>query len=894
MNNKFLIIDGYALIFRAFFAYPEHLTAPDGSPINALLGFYTLLLQAIDKMKPDYFCICLDHKDKSFRHDIYPDYKAKRESPPEILIAQLQRLRDVLKESELTFIEKSGFEADDLIGCLTNQDWAKSMDIHILTGDMDLLQLVNEHVRVLMPQRGAVPMKVMDKGAVQEKYQISPDQVIDYKALRGDSSDNIPGVRGIGEKTAVKLLDQFKSLDALYKAVDQAGSASIQKKLNEGKASAYLSKDLATIRCDINLGLTQNDCIYQPNWKAMLALFKDLSFRTLYAKYRHLDELVLSKPKGEYRLIENEADLKKLLPDLKQGFAIDLETDALSTLDANILGVALSVKAHQSFYIALPKPILDLFSVQLAPADSSFLNLLKPLLEDEKVPKITHHGKYEYQVLQRYGITLRGMDFDTLLAAYLLYPGQSLGLKDLVSEHLGVEMTRFEDLVSKGGSLLDVDVKDVAAYAGADADFTLQLQQRFEPLLKEKGLWPLFKDIEMPTQILLAKMERAGVCIDRTYLKKIEMIFDDKLQKIKEKIYAEAQKPFNLNSPQQLASFLYDELGLPVLKKTKTGRSTDASVLEKLKDAHACIADLLIYRSLEKLQGTYVKSLPALLHPSDQRLHTSFNQTVVITGRLSSSSPNLQNIPIRSEEGQKIRRAFIPSRSENKILSLDYSQIELRILAQLSQDQVMIKAFRNGQDIHQETAAMVFGCDVKEVTKEQRYQAKAVNFGIIYGVSAFSLSQQLGISNGQAKQIIEDYYQQFPTIKSFMDETIAKARIDGFVRTAYGRYRPLPDIKATQVQRRNFAERTAVNTRIQGTAADVMKLAMISVDDLLAKECFKSTLIIQVHDELVLDVDSTEILVLPEKVKACMQNVVDYDVPLDVDAVLGDNWQEIS
>ena len=894
MRQKFLIIDGYALMFRAFFAYPEHLTAPDGSPINALLGFYTMLLQAIDKMKPDYFCICLDHKDKSFRHALFSEYKAKRESPPEILIAQLQRLRDLLKNSGLTYVEQSGFEADDLIGTLVHQTWAKTLDCYILTGDMDLLQLVNDSVRVLMPQRGAAPMKVMDEAAVKEKYDILPSQVIDYKALRGDSSDNIPGVRGIGEKSAVKLLSQFKTLDTLYDHLEEAGTVSLQKKLSDGKESAYLSKNLATIRCDVDLALDEVACVYKPDWKGLLALFKELSFRTLYAKYRHFDTPTLSKPQGHYVLIDNEADLKALLPDLKQGFAIDLETDALSTLDANILGIALAVKAKEAYYVSLPKPELDLFSLQAKPARSQLLMLLKPLLEDASIPKITHHGKYEYQVLKRYNITLQGMAFDTLLAAYLLYPGQALGLKELVSEHLGVEMTRFDDLVAKGGSLGDVAINDVVAYAGADADFTLQLKQRFEPLLKEKGLWSLFQDIEMPTQVLLAKMEREGVCIDQEYLKEIELQFDKKLEKIKEKIYAEAERPFNLNSPQQLAAFLYDELGLPVLKKTKTGRSTDASVLEKLKEAHSCIADLLIYRSLEKLQGTYVKALPALLHPSDQRLHTSFNQSVVITGRLSSSSPNLQNIPIRSEEGQKIRRAFIPSRPENKILSLDYSQIELRILAHLSQDQVMIKAFQNGQDIHQETAAMVFGCAVDAVSKEQRYQAKAVNFGIIYGVSAFSLSQQLGISNKDAKQIIEDYYQQFPTIKQFMDETIAQAREDGFVRTDFGRYRPLPDIKASQVQRRNFAERTAVNTRIQGTAADVMKLAMIRVDDLLSEGGFKSALIIQVHDELVLDVDAAEIEVLPDKIKTCMQEVVDYDVPLDVDAVLGDNWQEIS
>ena len=895
--KKFLIIDGYAMIFRAFFAYPEHLTAPDGSPINALLGFYTLLLQAIDKIQPDYFCICLDHKDKSFRHDLFSDYKAKRESPPETLIVQLQRLRVLLKRSGLCFIEQSGYEADDLIGTLVNQEWVSGFDISILTGDMDLLQLVNDHVSVLMPQRGSAPMKVMTPTAVQEKYGILPNQVIDYKALKGDTSDNIPGVKGVGDKTALTLLNKFKTLDVLYDSVSDAGSASVQKKLIEGKHSAYLSKRLATICCDITIDLKQADCVYQPDWSEMLAMFKELAFQGLYRKYSEQAPQQQNKAQGDYHLIKDEKELKALLPKLKKGFAVDLETDALSTLDAHILGVAISYQPHEAFYVMLPKPVCDLFSQQQAPVCDGLLALLKPLLEDANIPKIAHHGKYEYQVLKRYGITLEGLDFDTLLAGYLLFPGQALGLKDLVSTHLNVEMTTYEALVGKGKqamALVDVPDDQVRDYACADADYTLQLKQFLEPLLEQKGLTNLFYDIEMPTQMVLANMELEGVCIDKLYLNTLEKQLDEKLQHLKQFIFTFTTLPFNLNSPQQLANFLYDELGLPVLKKTKTGRSTDASVLEKLYHQHECVPALLQYRSLEKLQGTYVKALPSLLHPSDGRIHTSFNQTVVITGRLSSSSPNLQNIPIRSEDGQKIRRAFIPSKPDHKILSLDYSQIELRVLAELSQDKHMITAFKEGVDIHQQTAALVFNCSLQDVNKEQRYQAKAVNFGIIYGVSAFSLSQQLGISNAEAKQIIDNYYAQFPTIKKFMDDTIVQAREDGFVKTAFGRYRYLPEIKASQVQRRNFAERTAVNTRIQGTAADIMKLAMISVDTLLKQKNYKSKLIIQVHDELVLDVISDECDQLPEDIKQCMQTVVDYEVPLEVDAVLGDNWQEIS
>lgn len=916
-RSKILVVDGFSVAYRAFYALPPTMTLKDGTPINAVLGFGNLLFNAIDQFNPDHVVICFDRREPTFRHQLFADYKAHRPPPPEDFVVQVPILKSFISELGIRILEKAGFEADDLMGTLSRMGDEVHMDTLLMTGDKDALQLVSDYTSVVMNQKGE--LVIYDPKEVISRFDLTPPQIIDLKSLQGDASDNIPGVPGIGQKTATKLLLSYSTLEGIYDNLKHIDSKSVQTKLSENKELAFLSQKLATIDRAVPIDVPLSEMAFIPNWTNILGCFERFEFRRLAERYqdRSADFKATKShpvPKGSYTLIQKKSELKSILATLKSGFAIDLETTSKHAIDAQIVGIALCSEAGVAVYVALNQYLdkntassrqsIPLFSGREVAGRSSddfkmnpILTLLKPILEDPKIPKFTQNGKYEWTVLHNYGITLRNIAFDTMLAAFLIDPISPVGLKSLAYRHLGIQMTTYEEVTGKGKDQVSFDQVDPAVavdYAAADADITFQLVQIFKPLIHQKQLNKLMDEIELPTQTVLAKMESEGVCLDTAYLTQLSQTFDRKRNDLKDKIYNLSGTTFNINSTKQLAEILFDKMGLPVVKKTKTGRSTDSSVLEKLKDKSDIAQVLLDYRTIEKLQNTYVNALPNMVNPRTHRIHTSFNQTIAITGRLSSTAPNLQNIPIRTREGLKIRRSFVPSKKECWLFSADYSQVELRLMAHLSKDPNMIASFKNGDDIHTATAAIIENIPVDQVTKELRYKAKAVNFGIIYGISAFGLSENINISRSEAKQIIDDYFAKFPKIKTFISETISQSKKDKWVRTEFGRIRPLPEIDSQNPMRRQFAERTAVNTRLQGTAADLMKIAMIQIDDQISQKKLKSRMIIQVHDELVFDVEASEKDVMLNLVKSTMEAVVSYRVPLVVDTQFGHNWQDVS
>ncbi len=914
-QKKLLLIDAMSLAFRAYYSMPESMTAPDGSSIGAVYGFVSMIMQALDKVHPSHVAVCFDMKGPTFRHHLYDDYKGHRPAPPESFIAQIPLFRSILDAMGIKRVEQAGFEADDIIGTLSEIADQVQMKSIIVTGDSDSLQLVSDHTSVMITRKGISDIVMHTPESVQEYYGITSHQLIDFKALKGDTSDNIPGVKGIGEKTAITLIKTYHTLEGIYQNIDQVTPNGLRQKLIDGKAMAELSKILVTIKLDVPIEPKLEDFEFKPNWQDILNTFKKYAFNSLIRKYQNYLQVQQNATNGvlgdsPYHGITSLNELSEILSKLTSRFAIDLETTSLSIMDAQIVGVALSWKHAQGVYIPLNDYVIpqdtqqSLFdtSVIKDPLYSTrfrlnpYLEQLKPFLENANIPKTTHNGKYEWAVLANYGIQFAGIQFDTMIAAYLLFPGERLGLKELTSQLLGCEMTTYEQVAGTGKSQLrfdQVSIDHAIQYAAADADMTWRLTQLLAPMLKEKGLESLFNDIELPTMLVLGKMERAGVKLNIPYLKQLETEFAQKQIILESQIYQEAGSRFNINSTQQLGDILYDKLNLPVLKKTKTGRSTDASVLEKLIAHHPIAKLMLDYRTLEKLQNTYIKALPQLVNPITNKIHAHFNQTIAATGRLSSTTPNLQNIPIRTEEGSKIRHAFIPSMPNGQLLSADYSQIELRILAHLSQDPNMLMAFKKGEDIHQATASLIFEVPLDQVNKEQRYQAKTVNFGIIYGQSAFGLSETLGIGRKEAAEIIAAYYLRFPDIKAFMDKTIQFARDKGFVMTEFGRKRPVPDIHSKNPGLRQFSERMAVNTRMQGTAADLIKIAMINIQTDIEKKALKSRMIIQVHDELVFDVSHGEEDTLKNIVVTRMESATQFSIPLKVDATFGDNWQSL-
>lgn len=891
------LIDGYALIYRSYFAFARNpLRTSSGEETGATFGMANFLVKLLDERQPDYLGVILDSREPTFRHQQFPDYKATREKMPDELKAQLPRIQQLFKAFRVPVLEIPREEADDVIGTLARRGAEGGLDVFIVSGDKDFYQLIDDHVKLLNPGRGgvaAVGEEVVDVTNAADKFGVGPDQVTDILGLMGDSSDNIPGVPGVGIKTARKLVTEWGSVEELYANLDQAGTPKLRQRLTEHRDAALMSKDLVTIRTDVEVELDLNALrLEEPDTIRAGELFAELEFQPLLQRFGGRDSQVLAE--ARYRVVETGAALDELAAELSatERWTVDVETTSLDPLTAEIVGLAFGVAPGQARYV----PVGDTRerSVSLAQVVST----LGPLLEDPEQAKIGHNVKYDMLVLDNHGISLDGVRADTKLAAYLLDPARrSYSLDVLALELLGHKTTTYEEVTKPAGDkealpLIDVDVEAVANYACEDADVTLRLAERLLPELEDKGLMELFVTVELPLIRVLADIERHGVALDRDFFVAMSERMSAELETIERECYILAGEEFNLNSPRQLSSILFEKLELPVIKRTKTGYSTDAEVLETLATEHDLPRRLIEYRELAKLKSTYVDALPAATHPVTGRLHTNWNQTVTSSGRLSSSDPNLQNIPVRTPLGREIRRGFVPSEDGWVLFVSDYSQIELRILAHLSQDENLLAAFRSGRDIHRETSALVFGLDPADVDSDLRNRAKEVNFGVVYGMGPFGLARRLGIPRDEAKAFIDGYFARFPGVKRFQEDTIARAREQGFVTTLFGRRRYLPEIGSKNFNIRSFAERVAINSPIQGTAADVLKVAMIRIHERLNSEPLRARMLLTVHDELVFEVERDASDALEALVREEMEGAIDLDVPVVVETGIGSTWYD--
>ena len=880
-SKKLFLIDGNSFCYRAFYAI-RALTNSKGQPTNAIYGFVTMLNKIVKENKPDMLAVAFDMKGPTFRHKKYEDYKIQRKPMPDDLVGQMPHIKKMVSAYNIPVFELEGYEADDVLATIAKKAEAKGIDTFIVTGDKDALQIVDSHIKVYSTHKEGL---VYDADKVKEEYGVEPQRMIDIMSLMGDAIDNIPGVKGIGEKTAVELITQFGSLDELYKNIDKVKGDARKKMLTENKDMAYLSRELAVLDENVPIRLDFNELeIKEPDQARLFEMFKEFEFKSLLKDVTPRGTL-----KSVYKLIEDDKTFDKLVKDLGalKEFAFDFETTSEDPMLADPVGVSFSWKIGEASYV----PMNRHFTVK------GVLEALKPIFENGKIKKIGQNIKYEYIILANQGIELKGISFDTMVASYVLNPSKlNHNLEDISLEYLSHRMTTpIEELLGKGKNAITmdkVDVEKVSAYCCEDSDVTLRIKEKLEKDIEDKGLDKLFYDVEIPLIEVLAVMEINGVAIDKKYLAGLSKEMDGKLEKLTKEIYGVAGEEFNINSPKQLSKILFEKLKLPVVKRTKTGISTNEEVLVKLAAEHKLPKMLLEYRELAKLKSTYVDSLPELINPKTGRVHTSFNQTVTATGRLSSSGPNLQNIPIRTDEGRKIRKAFIPSEG-NVLLSADYSQIELRILAHLSGDKQLAKAFKAGLDIHAFTASLVFGVDEKDVTSEMRGMAKTVNFGIVYGMSPYGLSQSLGIGVDKAKEFIDSYFERYPDVKQYLDGLIAEAREKGFVATILGRRRYIPEINNQNMQIRQFAERTATNAPIQGSAADVIKVAMIAINEKLAAKTMKTRMTLQVHDELLFDVPAKELADARKIVKEGMEDIIKLKVPVEAHIEVGKNWLEM-
>jgi DNA polymerase-1 len=893
-----VLFDGNALIHRAYHALPPLTVRKTGEMVSAVYGFALMLLKVINELKPTHYAIAFDMKAPTFRHKMFDQYKANRPPAPDELISQLGRVRELVSAFNIPIFELEGYEADDILGALSSQASERGMDTVIVTGDADTMQLVSPRVKVLYPKPGRSFSDTMlyDEAAVMQKYHLKPGQVADFKALVGDPSDNIPGVRGVGEKTAVKLLQQFGSVEKIYEHIDEVSPQKLQTILRENEAIARQCKELATIVTRMPVTLDPDQCkAGQYDRNRVTELFRELEFASLLSKLPQTEEtaaqLDAKPPQGDYRIVNTAPALDKLIKRLSEikSFALDLETTGLDPMSVQLVGISFSPAEGEAYYI--PVGHVGLGQPEQLPLEQ-VLARLKPILENNNLAKFTHNGKYDATVLAEYGIEVKNLSFDSMLAAYLLGE-KSLGLKTLAFSKLAVEMTPIADLIGSGAKEIPmsrVEIARAADYACADADMTGRLKALLEPELHKQGLWQLFADVELPLMPVLVRMERNGVALDVELLQQMSQRLGKELLRLEAEIYNSVGHQFNINSPQQLSTVLFEELKLAPQRKTKV--STGAAVLEELRGVHPVIEFILDYRQLSKLKSTYIDALPSLVNPKTGRVHTSFNQTRTATGRLSSSEPNLQNIPVRGELAKEIRTAFIaPPGSE--LFAADYSQIDLRCLAHLSQDKSLLDAFRHDEDIHAATAAQVFSVKPSEVTPKMRRVAKTVNFGVIYGMSDYGLEQATGLSREEASQFITAYFEKYPGVKKYLDATKEEARKKGFVQTILGRRRAIPEINSQNRMVREAAERMAINMPVQGTSADIIKVAMINLDREMAKGKLKSKMLLQVHDELIFEVPENELEEMSKMVPETMSTALKLSVPIKVDLKTGRNWGEM-
>lgn len=903
-RQRLVLVDGYGLAFRAFFALPPSLATAAGEITNATFGFTSMLLDVLRAHNPEYMLVTFD-VGRTFRHDSYEDYKAHRAPMPDEMRHQMGRIRQVLDVLNVPVYEAEGFEADDVIGTLSKQAAEQGYEAFVVTGDSDLLQLVDDHVWIVMP--GATRFgeyRLFDRQAVHDRYGFGPERVAEYKALVGDKSDNIPGVAGIGDKTAKALIDQFGSLTELYDNLETITPPRARNALEKGKDSAWKSLDLTTIVRDVPVDLDIESCtVHDYDRDATFELFRELEFRNLTNKLPdssrevEADENDTRGQMAEWKVVSTDQELRDLTAEIagSSHVAVDVETDGTHPVMCNLVGIAIATDPLKAYYVPLTH--------ENGPnADSDLARkLLAPVLREHK-GIVAHHGKFDLAVLVRHGYEGITIEFDTMLAAYIL--GETAyGLKDLAFQRLGWEMTPITDLIGKGKAQITMDrvpVESAAEYAAADVESTLRLAPPYREELKARDQEMLFNDIEMPLIDILIRMEGTGIALDTDLLKGLSKQLESQIGELRSDIYSAVGHEFNINSPSQLANVLFEEIGLPAGRKTKTGYSVSQDVLDGLRGAHDVVDAVLEYRSLTKLKSTYVDSLPNQVNPATGRIHTTYNQTIAATGRLSSVDPNLQNIPVRTAIGRHVRKAFIadnrpgyrPFNEDVVFVGADYSQMELRLMAHYSQDEALVQAFKDGQDIHATTAAEVFGVPLDEVTPNLRSTAKAVNFGIMYGMQAFGLSRDTGMSRADAQEFINRYMERFSGVRGYLDTTIEQAVRDGYVSTLYGRRRYLPDI-ATKGPSRMGAERAAINMPLQGTAADIMKLAMIHVDRELQAAGLKSRMLLQVHDELIFEAPVSEVEPLAELVDRVMMGAAELSVPLEVEVSTGPNWDDM-
>lgn len=918
------LIDGHALAYRSYFALTaggsQRLTTSRGEPTAGIYGFASVLLRLLEQEQPEYLAVAFD-TGKTFRNELFPDYKATRAKMPDDLRPQIEHIRRMVDAFGIPRLEVEGVEADDVLGSITQQAVAHGLGVKIITGDRDLLQLVSPRVIVNLAGNKLAEARDFTPEAVLEVLGVRPEQVIDYKALVGDKSDNIPGVSGVGEKTAIELLQQYPTLDEIYAHLDQLAPR-VRTRLENGRQAAYLSRTLATIRTDVPLSIEiERTNTRHLDFNAAAEIFQELEFRTLVRRLQTVasgfglagdgapQQLSLfgeplrrlgqpPHPDLQTRLV-CDAETLRALTDALQGaewIALDTETTDTDPMKAHLVGISLAVTPEEGWYIPVGHQTLEAAQLPLA----QVLDALRPALTDSKRPKIGHNLKYDCIVLAQHGLTVQPLGFDTMLAQWLIDPSARLGLKEMAESWLGVEMTHIEALIGKGKNqrkMSEVPVQEVAPYAAADAVMPLRMRPLLQERLDALSADRLLHEMEMPLVPVLMEMERAGICLDVAFLEQMSGELTARLGALEEEIYQAAGTTFNINSTQQLSDVLFKRLGLEPpdrQKRTASGHfSTSAEVLEELRRQHPVLERLLEYRELSKLKSTYVDALPRQVNPNSGRVHTSYNQTGSVTGRLASSNPNLQNIPIRSEVGQQVRRAFIAAPG-SQLLSVDYSQIELRIVAAMSGDAAMIAAFQAGQDIHATTAAAIYGVGLEQVSKEQRRHAKAINFGLIYGMSAFGLSRSTELTLAEAERFVKAYFERFPAVKDYLDGIRRLAARQGYVETLLGRRRYFPNLQSNaNPALRGREEREAINAPIQGTAADLLKLAMIRLPAALQAAGLGASLLLQVHDELVLECKEAEIQATAAVVQDIMEKAYPLSVPLLSEARSGPNWGEM-
>ena len=894
--KRLFLIDGMAQIYRAHFAMIKNpLTTKDGRHTSAIFGFMNSLFKLLRDENPDYIAVVLDCKEPTFRHKLYTEYKATREKMPDELVEQLEPLYEVISHTNIPILKKPGYEADDIIGTLVKKAEQAGLVTYMVTGDKDMMQLVSETTFMYSPGNRFKPTTIYDKIKVKEKWGVGPDGIIDMLALVGDTSDNVPGVDGVGPKTAKKLLVQYKDIETILEHADEAKNKRVREGLQNGRDLVHLSRELVTIHCDVPVEFHIEELIRKDmDGKALTHDFQDLEMYSLITQVEALSGngvVALEQPDKNYQTILTQTDLDLLITTISNAelISFDLETTSITPLQADIVGLSFSVKANDGYYIPVEYPEKE---SKTGLTLDAVLEKLKPIFENENNRFCGQNIKYDALVLSRYGIHLGNIVFDTMIAEYMLHPEKNSYKMDYLSiDYLNYRMVPIDNLIGTGlhqKSMAEVPLEDIAFYASEDADIAFQLAEILKDKLEKESLFEPYNDIEIPLIPVLTTIEKNGVYLNLDFLADLSRQFGEGLEKLTEKIHQMAGREFNINSPKQLGEILFDELELKPIRK----RSTAVEVLAVLKNYHPLPEEVLKYRHLAKLKNTYVDAIPNYVNKETGRVHTSLNQTIAATGRLSSTSPNFQNIPIRTETGREVRKAFVPQNSDWVILSADYSQVELRIMAHYSQEPELIKAFEENSDIHSRTAALVNGIAEAEVTPDQRRSAKVVNFGIMYGAGPYRMSQELGISMADAKILIDNYFATYPGIRKYMDETISLARDRGYVETLYKRRRKTGNLDASNRNIVQAEERVAINMPIQGTAADIIKIAMINIHKKMEAENLQSKMILQIHDELLFECPKIEVERLAFMVVEEMEGAATLSVPLKVDWNYGSSWYE--